>query len=190
MEFVKKIEDKLAELFKSAPKLSDSSKETLVKIWPWLALIGGILQLLAGLWMFRWAKYGSDVIDRANDFYRSIGVDAIEASRFSVWVWLGLIFLIAQGVLLLLAYPKLTKRLKSGWDLLFLVGLLNVLYAVISLFIEGRGGFFSLIWNLLISAVGFWLLFATRDKYKGVHVSPVGKIDTPKAEEPKEAPKE
>ena len=162
-----KAENSLAGLFKGAPKLSDSSKETLVKLWPWLALIGGVLQLLAAWWLYRWANAADDLLDSANEFYRSIGASPILEERLTVWVWVGLAVLLVQGVLLLMAYPKPKNRQRAGWDLLFLVGLINVVYAVVSLFIEGRGGFFSLIWNLLISAVVFWLLFAIRDKYHG-----------------------
>ncbi len=168
MEIVRKLEDKLAELYKSAPKLSESSKETLVKVWPWLALIFGVLQLLSAITLFNWARAASSV---ANDLYRAIGAESAAVSRFSVWLWISLLFLALEGVLLLMAYSKLAKREKSGWDLLFLVGLLNVGYAVLNLFID-RGGMFGLIWNLAISAVVFWLLFAVRDKYHGSVAAP------------------
>lgn len=171
MELLKKAENSLAGVYKGAPKLSNSTKETLVKIWPWLAVIGGVLQLLSGLWLFRWARAASDLTNSVNEFYRAIGATQIVEERFSVWVWISLVMLVVEGILLLMAFPKLQKRLKAGWDLLFLVGLLNVVYAVISLFISGYsgvgGGFGGLIWNLLVSAVVFWLLFAVRDKYKG-----------------------
>lgn len=165
-----KAEDSLADVFKGAPKLSDSSKETLVKIWPWLALVGGVLQLIAAWFLYGWAKAADNILDSANEFYRAIGATQVVQERLTVWVWIALAVLAIEGVLLLVAYPKLKNRQKSGWDLLFLVGLINVAYAVVSLFIEGRGGFFSLIWNLAISAVVFWLLFAVRDKYKGAEL--------------------
>ena len=184
MEFVHKIEAKLAGLYKGAPKLSDSSKETLVKIWPWLALIGGVLQLLAAWWLYSWAKAANDVTDGIGDFYRSIGVDNPIVDRWTVWLWIGLVVLLIEGVLLLIAYPKLKRRERAGWDLLFLVGLFNVAYAVVSMFVEGRGGFGSLIWNLIVSAVVFWLLFAVRDKYHGAkmahHAKPVHHEEAPK----------
>ena len=86
MEVLRKAESSLEGLFKSAPKLADNTKETLVKAWPWLALIGGVLQLLAGLWLFRWARAASDLTNSVNDFYRAIGAPQVVDERFSVWV--------------------------------------------------------------------------------------------------------
>ncbi len=169
MGLLKQAEDSLAGLFKGAPKLSDSSKETVVGIFPWLALIGGILQALAALSLFRWARLANDV----DNFYRSIGVDTT-TSRWSVWVYLSLAFVVVEAVLLLLAFPRLQKRQKSGWDILLLVGLINLAYGLVSMFVDGYGvggGIGSLIWNVIVSAVVFWLLFAVRGKYKGADFS-------------------
>lgn len=167
MELLKKAENSLADLYKGAPKMSNSTKETLVKIWPWLALIGGVLQLLSAWWLYRWANAANDLSNSLNELSRAFGGNDVVDERLTVWVWIALAMLAIEGVILLVAYPKLNKRQKSGWDLLFLVGLLNVVYAIVSLFFDGRGGFGSLIWNLLVSAIVFYLLFAVRDKYKG-----------------------
>lgn len=172
MGVLQSLENTIGGWYKGAPKMSDSSKETLAKIWPWLALIGGILQALAALNMFWWANKANDVYDAANQFYNSIGVDVGLESRFTIWLWLSVAFIAVEAVLLLMAYPKLKRREKSGWDLLFLVALLNVAYAIISLFSDYYGGFGALIFNLLISAVVFWLLFSSREKYKGGHSTP------------------
>lgn len=183
MELVKKAEVKLADLFKGAPKLSDSTKESLVKIWPWLALIGGVLQVWAALSAFFWAQKANDLTNSVNEFYRSIGAPQAVDERFTLWLWLAIAFLAVEGVLLLVAFPKLRNRLKSGWDLLFIVGLLNVVYAVVSLFSEYRGGLFGLIWNLFVTAVIFWLLFAVRDKYKGAAAHTATKVENKTTEE-------
>jgi hypothetical protein len=167
-----KLETTMAGWFKGAPKLSDSSKETLVKIFPWLALIGGILQLLSALALFNWARVANDYVDYANSLSRAFGGEEVVSSRWDVWVWVGLAVLAVDAVILLLAYPKLKKREKGGWDLLFLSGLLMVAYAVVSVFMEYRGGVFGLVWNLIVSAVIFYLLFAVRDKYKSVTHTP------------------
>lgn len=166
MNALHKLEAKMADLFKGAPKLSNSSKETVVSIWPWLALIGGVLQLLAAWWLWSWARSASELAQYFNEVSRAYGGDGIN-ERLTVWVWIGLITLIVDAVILLMAYPKLKRREKGGWDLLFLAGLINVVYAVVTLFFEGRGGLGSLLWNLIVSAVIFYLLFAVRDKYKG-----------------------
>lgn len=167
MSLLKKAEDSLADIYKGAPKMSDSSQETVVKVWPWLALIGGALQLLSAFWLFSWARTADSWVNYANDVSVAFGGSPVVDSRWSVWVWLAIAVLVVDGVILLLAYPKLVKRLKAGWDLLLLAGLINVAYAVVSLFLDGRGGIGSLVWSLLVSAVMFYLLFAVRGKYKG-----------------------
>jgi hypothetical protein len=169
MGTLSKLENTMAGWFKGAPKMSDGSKETLVKVFPWLALIGGILQALSALTLFNWARVANDYVDYANSLSRAFGGDEVVASRWDVWVWVGLAVLAIDAVILLLAFPKLNKREKGGWDLLFLSGLLMVAYAVVSVFMEYRGGAFGLVWNLIVSAVVFYLLFAVRDKYKGAH---------------------
>ena len=169
MGALQSLEKTIGGWYKNAPKMSDASKETLVKIWPWLALIGGVLYLLSAINLFRWANMANDINSELNEFYRAIGASNVVESRFTMWIWLALAFIVVEGILLLVAYPKLKKREKKGWDLIFLVALLNVVYAVITLFMGYYGGFFSLLWNLLITAVVFWLLFSTREKYKGAH---------------------
>jgi hypothetical protein len=166
MQALKGLETTMAGWFKNAPKMSDSSKETLVKIFPWLALAGGILQLLGALSLWRWARVADDYVDYANSLSRAFGGDDVASTRMDMWIWIGLIVLIVQAVVLLLAFPKLQRREKSGWDLLFLSGVIGVVYAIVSVFMEYRGGVGGLIFNLLISAVIFYLLFAARDKYK------------------------
>ncbi|MBA2279564.1 hypothetical protein H0V99_03960 [Candidatus Saccharibacteria bacterium] len=167
MALLKQAEDGLADVFKGAPKLSDSTRETLVKVWPWLALIGGLLQLLAAWALYSWAKTANDFVDYANSLSRTFGGEEVVSTRWDLWVWIALAMLVLDAVILLIAYPKLKRREKSGWDLLFLASLINVVYGVASLFIDGRGGIGSLFFSLLGSAVGLWLLFETRSKYTG-----------------------
>jgi hypothetical protein len=63
-----------------------------------------------------------------------------------------------------MAYPALVKRERRGWDLLFLGSLLNVLYSVVTIFINGRG-MGSFLSGLIGSALAFYLLFQVREKY-------------------------
>jgi uncharacterized membrane protein HdeD (DUF308 family) len=168
MQALKGLETTMAGWFKGAPKLSDSSKETVVKILPWLALIGGILQLISAWALFAWANTANELVDYANEISRAFGVEEAVVDRWTMWLWIGLAIVVVQAIILLVAYPKLKKRDKGGWDLLFLSGLISVVYSIVSLFMEYRGGAMGLAWNLLVAAVIFYLLFAVRDKYKGV----------------------
>ena len=49
---------------------------------------------------------------------------------FGVFAWLAFIFLIAAGVLYLLAFPGLRDRKKAGWDYLFYGVLFYLPYAL------------------------------------------------------------
>lgn len=166
MELVHKAEKALEPLFSGLPSLPKDTKKGLAGIWPWLALIAGVLQLLAAWWLFDWARNADKWIDATNTFLRAYGADTIN-SGLTAWVWIGIILLAIDGVILLLAYPKLKNGKKLGWDLLFLGALINLVYGVASLFIDGRGGLGSLLWALIGSALGFYLLFQVREHFGG-----------------------
>lgn len=162
MELVKKAEKSLADLYKGAPNLSDKTRETLVKVWPILALIFGILQVWAA-WML-W-----DLVRAVNHITTVYGTFLNTSYGYSskdkFFIYLGVLTLLVDGVILLMAYPKLKNRQRSGWDLLFLGSLLNVIYSFINLFISGRG-FSDFLFSLIGSAIGFYLLYQVKGKYK------------------------
>lgn len=166
MELVHKIEKALEEPFKSLPALPKDAKKGLASIWPWLALVAGILQLWAAWSLYRWASAVNEIAEWANAWARQVGVNTTNAG-LTVWVWIAIIVLAVDAVILLMAFPKLQKSLKSGWDLLFLAALINLVYGVVSLFIDGRGGLGGLIWTLVASGVGFYLLFQVREHFGG-----------------------
>jgi hypothetical protein len=74
--------------------------------------------------------------------------------------------LAVEAVILLLAFPKLQKRQRAGWDLLFLGALINVVYAVLQIFTYQRG-VGSFIMSLIGSALGFYLLLEVKSKFSG-----------------------
>lgn len=168
MAVLKTTENQLAGLFKGVPNLSDSSRETLAKVWPWVALIFGILQLLAAWSLWRFMDNFNQAADYVNSLSIYLSGDSVALSGTDkAIVYLGLITLVVDAVLLLMAYSPLKARQRRGWDLLFLASLLNVAYAVVALFMRGHG-LGSFLFSLLGSAVGFYLLFQVRDKFSKV----------------------
>ncbi len=167
MEVLHKLEKQMENIFKDLPKLSDTSKEALADFWPWLALIAGILQLLVA-WGLYDLSHRFDVIrDQLNStsLYltgHSIGLSATDKAL----IYLGVIVLVVDAIILLMAYPKLRKRAKRGWDLIFLGMLINVVYAVLQLFTKERGPF-NFFASLIGSFIGFYLLFQVREKFVG-----------------------
>lgn len=161
-ELVNKADSFLSGLFKGAPKMPDSSKESLVKAWPWLALVFAALQLVAakGLWdLVR-------LFDRVNSVFGAwLGSAYVYSGKDKFFIYISLATLVVDAVILLMAFPKLKSRAKAGWDLVFLGALLNVAYSVFNFFIYGRGvGDF--LGALVGSAIGFYLLYQVKDKYK------------------------
>lgn len=162
MTVVKQLEKTIEGVFKSAPPLPANAKTSLVTAWPWIALIFGILQLLAafGLWGI------VTTAERVVNTYASIYSGQTLLSGFDkLVIYLGIAVLVLDAVILLKAYPELKKQTRKGWDLLFLGSLVNLAYALVSLFINQRG-VGSFLFSLLGSAVGFYLLFQVRDRYK------------------------
>ncbi len=168
MDSVKKLEKLLGDLFKGLPALPASSKEGLVKAWPWIAAIFGVLQLLAAWGLWRLTRYVS-VLHDVSSYYLGTEEYGMTGTDKTV-IYIGIIVLLIDAVILLMAYPELVKRARRGWELLFLGALLNVVYSVVTLFIGGRG-FGSFLLGLLGSSAGFYLLFQVREKYKGASVA-------------------
>lgn len=163
MDMLKKLDTALAGIYKGTPKLSNSAKESLAKAWPWLALIFGVLQLWAA-----WALYELlRVVDRVATFYGVyVNQTSVYSGKDKFFIYLSLIALVIDAVILLMAYPKLKKRQKSGWNLIFLGAVLNALYGVFNLFVSGRG-VGSLLGALIGTAITFYLLYQVKEKYTG-----------------------
>ncbi len=160
MEAVKNIEKSIEKAFKDLPHLPESSREGLAKVWPWLALIGGIVQLLAAWSLYRLADWADATVSLAA-YYR---VDVGPSSFDKTVIYLGVAVLAVEAVILLMAYPKLKNRQRAGWDLLFLAALVNVAYSVVQIFTYDRG-FGSFLFGLIGSAIGFYLLFEIKSKF-------------------------
>lgn len=167
MKALQNAENSLAKVFKDLPQLPESTKEALAKFWPWLALVGGVLQLFAALALWRlanWADRVTDVSNALSVYYTSYV--AGPSSFDKTIIYLGVVVLLVEAVLLLMAFPKLQKRERAGWNLLFLGAWINVGYGVLQIFTFDRG-FGSFVGSLIGSAVGFYLLFQIREKFSG-----------------------
>lgn len=163
MEIVHKLEKSLQDLFKDLPPLPPNGKKKLVEFWPWLALIAGVLQIVAAWGLWTLVHTTQPFIDFANELFRSYDVGYSALDKFVIYVGIGT--LLVEGVILIMAFSPLQKHLKRGWDLLFLGLLINVAYAVLSIFMV-NGGFGNFVMNLIGSGLGMYLLFQIRDVYQ------------------------
>lgn len=168
MSAVNTLEKQIGDLFKGAPKLPEAGKEGLAKAWPWIALIFGVLQLLAAWGLWELTRRSEQLIDTLSRYYTGGTYGLSSTDKLVIYV--GIATLLVDALILLKAFPELKKRTKRGWDLLFLGALVNVAYSIVTLFIDDRG-IGSFLFSLLASAIGFYLLFQVREKYKGVAAS-------------------
>ncbi len=124
-------------------QLPEKAKETIVKIAPWVVLIVIFLSLPA---VFAILGLGS--------FVTGLG-------GFSSRYYLGVVVLIVQVILMIMAFGPLQKREFKGWRYVYYSDLVSVVYALFSSYNLG-----SFIWSLLGSAIGLYILFQVKSHYR------------------------
>jgi len=163
MDVLGKLENWLAVVYKGSPKLSSSSKKSIIQIWPWVALIFGLIQLSAVFALWHAGHSGALTSNHlASNYYSSGSVIAV---RLNIFYWFSLVVLLVDAAILLMAFPKLRKKAKEGWKLLFYGSILNLFYGVFSAF-NNYGHLASLATQILVSGVVFYFLFQIRDQYR------------------------
>ena len=165
MSTLKTLEKQIGDLFKDLPALPKNIKDFLVQVWPYLALIFGVLQLFAAWGLWGLMRVANPYIEYANELNRYAGVQNIGySSTDKMIIYSGIAILAVNAVIMLMALSPLKARAQRGWDLLFLATLINVVYGVVQIFISGQG-IGSFIMSLLGTAVGLYLLFQVKDMY-------------------------
>ena len=163
------LENKLAGPFgKDAPvKLPENGRKTLVQIMPWLALVFGILQLLAAWTLYHWASFANSAANYVTQLCNaySTNCNMTNASRWSAMLWVSLIVVVVDAILLLAAFPGLRDRKKGGWNLVFYSVLLNFVYGIVMLFTSYGSKVGSFLGSVIGLVIGLWVLFQIRDSY-------------------------
>ncbi|HUD07377.1 MAG TPA: hypothetical protein VMR34_05830 [Candidatus Saccharimonadales bacterium] len=154
----------LEPIFKGLPPLPKSVNDWFAKAWPILALILGILQLLAAWSLWHLGHLVNSLVTYTNALSRVYGT-GVTVNNLGFFYWAGLIVLVVDAVILLIAYPGLKARTMAGWNMLFLASVVNVLYGIFSVFDSVYGGVGKLILTLIGSAIAFYLLFQIRPYY-------------------------
>lgn len=160
------LEKQMSGFFKNAPKLPEGAIKWIVKYNPILALIFGVLQLMAALSLWNLGHRTNEMVNFANRYSEAFGVKNSVAD-LNVFYWLAVIFIAISGVMLLMAYSGLKAMKKVGWDWLFYGAIVNLVYGVLTLFFDNYygGGASRLIGALIGSLITFWILFQIRDSY-------------------------
>jgi hypothetical protein len=142
-----------------APRLPDGVKEFIVKISPWLIIIGlifvviAVLQVLAlttGFGLFSLAAIGSGSMMK---------------------MVISLVIGIIGGIIQLIALPGLFKRTPESWKLLFYAECVSLVGSLISLNIVGF---------IINALIGFYILFQCRPLFGGMNsVGSMGNMNPP-----------
>ena len=130
----------LEDFFKKAPMLPKGGREMVVAITPWIALIFGILGVLAGV--------------------GAVGISPLAlfaGFNASTTVLISGILMLVSSVLMLMAFPKLKQHHMGGWMLLFYSEVISIVSNVIRVDLVGA---------LIGGLIGFYLLFQIKSYYK------------------------
>ena len=152
------------------PPLPANGKKLIVKYLPYITVVVGTLTLIAAWELWHWAHVANNLINYANEMSRMYGGEQVATTRMNATVWLALITLIAEAVLYLMAFQPTKDRKKAGWNLIFYVALVNLVYGVVTIFTD-YNGFGSFLGTIISTGVGLYLLFQVRESYLGTHTS-------------------
>ena len=145
---------------KKAPQMPRGLKEFIVKVAPYLIILGVIitgLSLLAILPLV----LGSSAIYSAMPMMSAYGSHST--------LWLGLIIAAATVVLQIMAIPGLFKRTSKSWDLVFYASLVGLVHMLISM---------NLVVLVINAVISWYILFQVRPYYIGQATMGESPIDT------------
>lgn len=128
------------DLFKKAPVLPKNIRDGFIIILPWAALVIGILRVYrVSLGLYYLATVPATV-------------------GFVPIIYLGGIFAVISGVMLIMAFPQVRKELYSGWKLIFWSEIVSLVSALL---LPGL---------LLVGVIGalitLYLLYQVKSSYK------------------------
>lgn len=147
-EYLGQLENTLSEYFgKKAPSLPSEAKEIIVKIAPFLAIIGVVLSIPAILVLLGLGGFATML----SPFGGMTSVGALPT------MWLGIILLIPVVILEVMAIPGLFARSAQAWRYMYWAQLISVVSSLVQLNILGA---------IIGALVGFYLLFQVRSYYK------------------------
>lgn len=145
-DLIKKLED----FFAKAPHLPNDIREIIVKIAPYLAIIGIVLSVLALPALLGFGMMGAPA------------AMMVGGSRFGAMMLLAGVFTVANLVLLILAFPGLKARTQQGWMYVFYSVLLGAVQSLLSLNVVGL---------IVFTTIELYILFEVKSHYHGGHAS-------------------
>ena len=133
--------------YEKLPALPKGADEFIVSVLPWLALIFGVISILSGVSVFG--------IGSLSTPYAAL----YGPGGYTAFVIAGII-LLAEGILMLLAFPKLRRKEVRGWNLMFWVLVLSIVSSLVSLSV------FGIVWAVIGALIGYYFLYQIKSYYK------------------------
>jgi hypothetical protein len=147
-EKTKQLLKPLKDVYAKAPALPKSATDFLVSVAPWLALIFGVLAILAGIG-------GLGVFTAFSPLaYMYAGVG------YTAFLLVASVIGIVEGILMVLAFMPLKKRRIRGWNLLVWSEALAIVSSLVSLNVG------SVVGAVIAAAIAFYILFQIEPAYK------------------------
>lgn len=166
MEVIHKLELTLEAQYKKVPHLPVGVRKWLAENAWWLVLIGvivGIFAILSILSLLGLAMLGLSIGGALLGAGIGAAVGATLGGILLVTALISLALYIAETVLMGMAIMPLKDMKKRGWDLLFVVAVLNA----VSIVVVGVLTFdlLGLVWSLLWIALSVYFLYEVRDYF-------------------------
>lgn len=165
MDFLQKIETILAGWFKKAPRLPETGRKWLTdNIW-WMALVGALISIL-GIFIIIPVLFATLTLTTALGTFSPYTTSYETAYGMA---WLSLMFsvlnYVVTAVLLAVAVSPLKAKSRKGWNLLFVLYLVNFVLGVLSSLV--LISIFAFIGPFIGAAIGGYFLFEIRDYFVG-----------------------
>lgn len=148
MNYLHQLAKTLDQNYAKLPALPKGVNEFLASVAPWLALVFGVLAIVAGLGAFGLLTAFAPMAAVAG------------ASQYALAGLFAAVVLLAQGVVELLAFPSLKARKVKGWNLLYYSLLLSVLSSVVGLNVG------SVVGAVVGFLLGYYFLYQIKSYYK------------------------
>jgi hypothetical protein len=148
MNYLNDLAKTLDKSYAKLPALPKGARDFISQMSPWLALIFGVLAILAGITAFN-----------SISFFSSLAVIA-GASGFAFSAILSMIILVIEGVIELMAYSPLKAGKVKGWNLLYYGLILSLVSSIVYLNVS------SIISSLIGALIGYYFLYQIKSYYK------------------------
>ncbi len=139
--------DQVGSVFKNLPHLPATVIEFLVKVSPWLALVGGVLGLIAG-----------PVVGVLGSLSSVLTL----SPYLMVMTLVSVALLIINSILLLMAFSPLRRHEMRGWVFLFWSEMLRAVDVILSI-VQGQTN--SIVGTVIGFAISLYILFEIRSSY-------------------------